>query len=111
MCLRAINREAEFERTPLTAAADGCGSASFDPDLLGKITGLAGERQLLERAAEQDRRHPGDDQFSSAFPARRRGIWLGRQLLGDQVLSLGQEASSNDATDRSGGTPRLQPKA
>jgi hypothetical protein len=67
--VHAIKREAEFGCALSTAVMDSCGSASFDADPLGKITGLAGERQLLERAAEQNRRHPGGNSWATkCFP-------------------------------------------
>ena len=63
-------------------------SAAFDLDFFREPAGLAHERQLLELAAEQDRRDSGDDQFRSAISARCRAFCFGRQSIGGHVFFL-----------------------
>jgi hypothetical protein len=60
---------------------------------------LTRQRELLERAAEQNRRDAGNDHFRSALRAHRRSGLFGWQLLAHHVISYHPTLFGANSTD------------
>jgi hypothetical protein len=74
-------------------------STSFDADFCRVTARVARQRELLECAAEQNRRDAGNDHFRFALRAHRRSVLFGWQLLASHMMSYHPTMFGASSTD------------